>query len=77
MPDQPGKHVLPCLWKYSYNTPDCVAREIRTFNFGKKCKKYFPLWQKKAVKAKTSNLPIVKIIQKALHQKFPVTCCSK
>ena len=38
--DQPGKRVLTCLWKYSYNTGHWVEREIRTFNFGKKRKQY-------------------------------------
>ena len=43
-PEKPGKHVLTCLWKYSYNTRDCVATEVRTFNFGKTRKQYYPLW---------------------------------
>ena len=41
--EQPGKYVLPCFWNYSYNTRDCVVGEIRTFNFGKNCKQYYPL----------------------------------
>ena len=86
-PDQPGKHVLTCFWKYSYNTGDYVAREIRTFNCGKKRKQYYqylfteeilngklhflcsaPPLAKKPVKVKTCNLPVVKIIQKALQK---------
>ena len=49
-PAQPGKLLLTCFWKYSYNTRDCVARETRTFNFGKNCKQYYPLWQKKPLR---------------------------
>ena len=31
----------------------------------------------KTVKTTISDLPVVKIIQKALHQKFPMTCYTK
>ena len=33
--------------------------------------------EKNTVNAKTSNLPVIKLIQKALHQKLSVMCYSK
>ena len=50
------------------------CKRIRTFNFCKKCKQYYPLLPKNTVKAKTSKLPVIQIIQKALYQKLSVKC---
>ena len=33
--------------------------------------------EKNTVNAKTSNLPVIKLIQKALHEKLSVMCYSK
>ena len=45
-PDQPESMLVEVFVRHG----DCVPREIRTFNFGKKCKQYYPLWQKKVLR---------------------------
>ena len=66
---QPGKQERKCKRKYSYNTRNCVTRELRTFTFGKNG---ITRSGKNAVKVKTCNLQVVKISPKSSPPK--ITC---
>ena len=82
------KHALTCLQKYSYNTGIVFQEKsehstsVEIFFFLSGWRSFFSIsrsvnsitcFGKKTVKAKTSNLPVVKIIQKSHHQKLHVT----